>query len=190
MTPTRTITVSHNAETAHRLFHTPGKCQRIHGHSYRIRLRLTGTVNAEGLLAGIDYGSLKQSFRGFIDTYLDHHLLLNETDPFAGPLMAMAAGDEMRTDRLSLPGLRKCAGDPTTENLAMWIGEGAQAKLAVPGLFSVAVDVDETPSNAAGWSGGVNLLGVEQELTEVLGRLSPQHYRQVRLDDKIPGRDA
>jgi len=212
--PTRTITVSHNAETAHRLFRTPGKCQRIHGHSYRIHLRLTGEVDEQGLLAGIDYGTLKASFRGFIDAYLDHQLLLNENDPFASDLFGApesgigssnvvvhntsvmsggasgGGGGGSTSVRHVLPGLRRCAADPTTENLAMWIGKWAQVKLGVPGIFSVAVDVDETPSNAASWHAGMGTVHAALELTEVLGRLREATLAPNELPVRIPGRYA
>jgi 6-pyruvoyl-tetrahydropterin synthase len=162
---------------AHRLFRTPGKCQRIHGHSYKVVLRLTGAVDENGLLAGIDYGTLKTGFRGFLDGYLDHHVLINEDDPLAGPLTTFEHRDTGNGRHQNfpdgLPGIRRCVGDPTTENVAMWIGDWAANQLSVPLVFAVNVTVHETAVNQADYSRGMNGLD-PQTLTDVLGRMRKQ----------------
>ena len=77
-----TIFVKHNAEIAHRLSLLEGKCQRIHGHSFHIKLTVHGIMDAQGICASIDFGSLKKLFRGYIDYEWDHHLHLNADDPW------------------------------------------------------------------------------------------------------------
>jgi 6-pyruvoyl-tetrahydropterin synthase len=170
LTTERTITVAHTAEVAHRLFLTPGKCARIHGHGLRIQLTLIGEVDENGLLAGIEFGHLKREFRGFIDHYLDHQCLLNKVDPFAQPLFADAEGNQPEGLTHHLPGMRACEADPTTENLAMWIGQWARTTFAVPLVFAVAVQVEETPVNAGNWSGPMESLS-DYCLTDILGRM-------------------
>jgi 6-pyruvoyl-tetrahydropterin synthase len=130
-----------------------------------VRLTLVGDPDSDGLLAGIDFSSLKAGFRGFLDTYLDHQVLLNEKDPLAGYLQPKGT-----PQWLLLPGLRKCAADPTTENLAMWIGQWAQLTLAVPKVYSVGVHVDETPVNGGDFADGMSM-NTKGSLTEVLGRI-------------------
>jgi 6-pyruvoyltetrahydropterin/6-carboxytetrahydropterin synthase len=80
-------------EAAHRLPNVPAghKCARLHGHSFRVEVRVAGPVDPE---AGwvMDFGDLKAAFRPLHDT-LDHHYL-NEIE-----------------------GL----DNPTSENLARWI---------------------------------------------------------------------
>ncbi|HEV2175271.1 MAG TPA: 6-carboxytetrahydropterin synthase [Nitrospira sp.] len=147
--PTQSIAVNHNFEAAHRLFLSPGKCQQIHGHSFRAELTLGGPVNAAGFLAGIDFGALKQSFRRFLDTEFDHRILLNENDPWAGDLFPL--GDLERTG-MRLPGLRRLDCDPTTENLARLIGGWALNRLHAPGITAILVTVDETAVNSANWT--------------------------------------
>jgi 6-pyruvoyl-tetrahydropterin synthase len=164
LAPRHSITVVHTAEVAHRLYLTPGKCQRIHGHGLTIKLTLEGEPDSTGLLAGIDFSSLKAGFRGFIDSYLDHQVLLNEKDPFAGYMQPKGT-----SQWLQLPGLRVCAADPTTENLAMWIGQWAQITLAVPKVYNVGVHVDETSVNGGDFRDGMSML-TKGSLTEVLGR--------------------
>ena len=80
-------------EAAHRLPNVPAghKCARLHGHSYRVEIHLTGAVDP---VAGwvTDFGDVKHAFRP-LHEQLDHNYL-NE-----------------------VPGLE----NPTSEVLAQWI---------------------------------------------------------------------
>lgn len=80
-------------EAAHRLPYVPEghKCARLHGHSYRVAVHVSGEVDAQ---AGwvMDFGDLKRAFEP-VREQLDHHYL-NE-----------------------VPGLE----NPTSEVLARWI---------------------------------------------------------------------
>lgn len=80
-------------EAAHRLPNVPEghKCARLHGHSFRIALRLRGPVD-EYYGWVVDFAEVKRIFKPFYDQ-LDHRYL-NE-----------------------IPGLE----NPTSENLAIWI---------------------------------------------------------------------
>ena len=68
-------------EAAHRLPYHDGKCRRLHGHSYRLRLVFSGAVRSphpddpqSGFV--VDFGLLDQIItRELIDPYLDHHHL-------------------------------------------------------------------------------------------------------------------
>lgn len=80
-------------EAAHRLPHVPAghKCQRLHGHSFKIELSVYGEVDpATGWF--IDYGDLDALWQPLHDL-LDHHYLND------------------------VPGLE----NPTSELLAHWI---------------------------------------------------------------------
>lgn len=133
-----TLQVRHNIEVAHRLSLLPGKCENIHGHSMWIALEMCGAVDAAGLLGGMEFGAVKRAFRGHLDEWYDHRLLLNAEDPLAG---------------LDLPGTRLCAADPTTEHIARWIAEWASGTW--PQVGGLRVVVNETHVNAAssevGW---------------------------------------
>jgi 6-pyruvoyltetrahydropterin/6-carboxytetrahydropterin synthase len=86
---------------AHNLREYRGKCERLHGHNWRVDLRLAGdTLNAEGML--LDFVEAKRILGEVLDPF--DHAYLNELAPF---------------DRLN----------PSSENLARVIAEGVAARL-------------------------------------------------------------
>jgi 6-pyruvoyltetrahydropterin/6-carboxytetrahydropterin synthase len=80
-------------EAAHRLPNVPPghKCSRLHGHSFRIELHVSGPVDSHSGWV-MDFADVRTAFQPIFDR-LDHHYL-NE-----------------------IPGLE----NPTSENLARWI---------------------------------------------------------------------
>ncbi|MCO4098713.1 MAG: 6-carboxytetrahydropterin synthase QueD [Gemmatimonas sp.] len=82
-------------EAAHRLPNVPAghKCARLHGHSFRIEIRVSGPLDPTmGWV--MDFADIKAAFRPIYDQ-LDHHYLND------------------------VPGLE----NPTSEVLAVWIWE-------------------------------------------------------------------
>lgn len=150
------IEVVHNFEAAHRLYEMPGKCQRIHGHSFLATLRLYGELDKHGVLINnmsdqLDFGTVKATYRHYLDTNYDHALLLNSADKLVDLWTnALVMDEAAKLDIVAehgLPGLMVMPGDPTTENLALWIAKWALNEYAV---CSVAVHVQETAVNNAG----------------------------------------
>jgi 6-pyruvoyltetrahydropterin/6-carboxytetrahydropterin synthase len=88
-------------EAAHRLPHVPEghKCARLHGHSFRVELRVGGEIDPRSGWV-MDFADLRDAFEP-LHTELDHHYL-NE-----------------------VPGL----DNPTSENLARWIWDRLQPLL-------------------------------------------------------------
>jgi 6-pyruvoyltetrahydropterin/6-carboxytetrahydropterin synthase len=100
---------------AHRLRHTSGEGERLHGHNWRIRavvrakeLEVTGWV--------LDFNYLAAVLRTLVEPY--EHAFLNEIPPF----------DDL---------------NPTAENLARVVAEGLAAKLDDERVRVVRVDVWE-----------------------------------------------
>jgi 6-pyruvoyltetrahydropterin/6-carboxytetrahydropterin synthase len=88
-------------EAAHRLPNVPEghKCSRLHGHSFRVEVHVSGEVDeATGMV--IDFAEIKAAFAPLHDR-LDHHYI-NE-----------------------VPGLE----NPTSENLARWIWDHLHEEL-------------------------------------------------------------
>jgi 6-pyruvoyltetrahydropterin/6-carboxytetrahydropterin synthase len=80
-------------EAAHRLPNVPDghKCARMHGHSFRIEIHISGPVGRESGWV-TDFADLRKAFQPLFDQ-LDHHCLND------------------------IEGLE----NPTSENLAIWI---------------------------------------------------------------------
>lgn len=144
------IHVSEEVQVAHRLTKLPGKCQNIHGHSMDITLFLEVGVNEDGLAfdlqygedAILEFGAIKALFRSWLKDNIDHHLMLNEEDEWAGSWTSTVHGQGPQVFTF-LPGVTTWPGDPTTENIARWI---AQA-MARAGLPVSRIHIDETDSN-------------------------------------------
>ncbi len=119
------LRVEADFSAAHSLTHYHGKCERLHGHNYRVRLWARGEELDEGGML-IDFGDLKSALREVLSG-LDHSFL-NEMDVFHG--------------------------DPSAERLAHYIFDATVKILGDRGIDTAAiwaVDVFETPRNMATW---------------------------------------
>lgn len=92
---------SFTLEAAHRLPNVPPghKCARLHGHSFRVELHVSGEVGADTGWV-MDFGDIKAAFKPIYER-LDHHYLND------------------------IPGLE----NPTSEQLAKWIWDQAKPLL-------------------------------------------------------------
>jgi 6-pyruvoyltetrahydropterin/6-carboxytetrahydropterin synthase len=73
------VTVEAGFSSGHYLRNYKGKCENPHGHNYKVRVTLAGTVLDEaGLL--LDFKLLKQVLRPVIER-IDHQML-NDLEPF------------------------------------------------------------------------------------------------------------
>lgn len=64
-------------EAAHVLPHHPGKCARLHGHSYRLEVYVDGPLHASGPAAGMvrDFDEVASVVRTHAVDVLDHRSL-------------------------------------------------------------------------------------------------------------------
>lgn len=69
-------------EAAHVLPHHEGKCSRLHGHSYRLDVTVTGPLQTTGSATGmvIDFDALAQIVREHVIDALDHRSLNEHLD--------------------------------------------------------------------------------------------------------------
>ncbi len=69
---------SYRFEAAHDLPNHMGKCSRLHGHSYKVDITVTGQVNEEGEYSDsgmvVDFDILDQAMHPIIEA-LDHYYL-------------------------------------------------------------------------------------------------------------------
>ena len=73
------VTVEDTFSSGHYLRNYRGKCEKPHGHNYRVRVTLSGEeLDQAGLL--LDFKDLKEVLRPVVN-YLDHQMM-NELEPF------------------------------------------------------------------------------------------------------------
>ncbi|HVI22315.1 MAG TPA: 6-carboxytetrahydropterin synthase [Myxococcales bacterium] len=119
----------------HRLLGHPGKCARLHGHNARLFVVLRAErVDANGMV--IDFDTVEQRARGYLDEALDHRMLLQQGDPACAALAAI--GEPFMT--LDVP--------PTAENLVKLIYD----QLVRFGLPVAEVRLEEQPGSIASYA--------------------------------------
>jgi 6-pyruvoyltetrahydropterin/6-carboxytetrahydropterin synthase len=93
-------------EAAHRLPNVPPghKCSRLHGHSFRIEIHVSGPVD-EHTGWVMDFADVKAAFQPLFDQ-LDHHYL-NEVAGLENPTSENLARWIWRELKMSLPALSK-----------------------------------------------------------------------------------
>lgn len=154
------LKIRHNMEMAHRLSKDTTKCKQIHGHGMQIELAFENLQAGENGMCvtrfgeTMEFGAMKRKFRDYIDSTYDHRLVLNQEDPWAGPIFMMDKATTVdgvyyevnkEQNQQFLPGLSLCPGEPTVENLAKWIGLWAATEFKSDVLCSI----EETKTNGA-----------------------------------------
>lgn len=73
------LSVEQSFAAGHSLRNYKGKCENVHGHNYKVQLKVMGTeLDHAGLL--MDFGDMKRILREVI-AILDHHFI-NDIEPF------------------------------------------------------------------------------------------------------------
>ena len=120
------IKVSAEFEAAHRIAGYPGKCDRLHGHSWTVQARIVGSELDElGML--VYFKKIKGALRELLET-LDHQFL-NELAPFSAGL------------------------NPTAENIARYIYDSLAECPALQGKARLkCIEVWESPKSSVVYS--------------------------------------
>jgi len=163
-----TIAVEHNFETAHRLPFLGGKCQSLHGHSWKakfhlVRVGIDGGVDTNGI--SVDYAQVKKIIRQWIDMFLDHGAMLGVADNLAVPLWEddsklFIFGDKKLTEQNLVAEDRFYAHRPwpTVEAVAEMLCFKIQEQLNEKpdnDVWIVGVEVQETAVNFATYTQAV-----------------------------------
>jgi 6-pyruvoyltetrahydropterin/6-carboxytetrahydropterin synthase len=98
----------------HRLLDYDGKCKYLHGHNGKAVIVLESeTLDNRGML--VDFSDIKKTVAGWIDSNLDHRMILNEADPVVPFLQ------EQGEPLFLIP------ANPTAENIAKLIFDFAKS---------------------------------------------------------------
>ena len=99
----------------HRLMDYEGKCRHPHGHNGKIEITMEGPkLDKRGML--MDFEDIKTTVQKWVDSELDHKMLLNKKDPLV-PVLEKMGEPIILMD-----------GNPTAENIARHIFEYARSK--------------------------------------------------------------
>jgi len=111
------VTKAFTFDAAHNLINYKGKCEALHGHTYRLEVTVCGTPNEleNGLL--MDFGDLKDLVNKEVLSKLDHSYL---NDHFE---------------------------QPSTELVAMWVFETLKPHVEKLGLVLTSVRLFETATS-------------------------------------------
>lgn len=117
-----TLKVEGAFEAAHRVVNYPGKCDRLHGHNWKVEAIVRGMELDElGML--VDFKAIKNALKGVLERF--DHRFLNELEPFSAGI------------------------NPTAENLARIIfDELATSPVFVRDSHLAAITVYETPASS------------------------------------------
>ena len=110
-------------EAAHRLPNVPAdhKCARLHGHSFRVEVHVTGPVGSETGWV-MDFAEIKRAFQPLV-AQLDHHYL-NEIEGLENPTSEVLAQWIWDRLRAQLPGLSKILVRETCTSGCVYRGPG------------------------------------------------------------------
>lgn len=112
---------------AHRLVHHGGKCNRLHGHNYVLKVTVASTVpdlGPSGMVA--DFALIKEIIGGWVDKNWDHQTVLNSDDPMlwnpltGGNAVAVSNG-ELIARYGHVPFTMPRGQEPTAENMARYV---------------------------------------------------------------------
>jgi 6-pyruvoyltetrahydropterin/6-carboxytetrahydropterin synthase len=93
VTRTASFARSFMFDAAHHLSWHPGKCARLHGHTYRLKVTVTGLVETNGV--AIDITDLKNAAESTLIELLDHTLLNESIDNPATERVALQTLDTL-----------------------------------------------------------------------------------------------
>jgi 6-pyruvoyltetrahydropterin/6-carboxytetrahydropterin synthase len=135
----------------------PGhRCERLHGHNYRVAVQVEGVIDlATGFL--VDFAVLKQALKALIEP-MDHKVLVPTANP---SLTVREDGERLVVDYtwrewLVVPREHACRlplRHTTAELLAEYLGSETWDRLraATKGITGMILEVEESTGQTASW---------------------------------------
>ncbi len=121
----------------HRLLNYDGKCKHLHGHNGLLEIVVaTDSLDSRGMV--VDFGDIKDVVKEWVDTNMDHQMILSKDDPILNLLLDLNEPVYVMDD------------NPTAENIAKRIHEEATNA----GLDILETRLWETPSSYASYTAG------------------------------------
>lgn len=118
----------------HRLLNYNGKCQYLHGHNGIVEIEIeSNSLDELGMV--VDFGELRKVAKEWIDSNLDHRMILCRQDPVIEFLSQMGEPLYLMDE------------NPTAENIAKHIYKGVQSE----GFKVKEIRLWETPSSYASY---------------------------------------
>ena len=117
------LTIETKFSAAHQLKNYQGKCERLHGHNWKVEVHVTSPV-LDNIGLAIDFKVLKETTNGLLEKL--EHVYLNDVPPFT---------------RLN----------PSSENIAKWLYEGLMDKLTGTAVKVAKVTIWESDTASASY---------------------------------------
>ena len=116
----------------HRLLNYEGKCRFLHGHNAKVEIELSSaTLDQRGMV--MDFNDVKHRLQSWVDSTLDHRMILNKADPIIRSL------DPQREPAVLID------RNPTAEVISQMIFDYAKSQ----GFPVIEVRFWETPTSFA-----------------------------------------
>ena len=116
----------------HRLLNYEGKCRFLHGHNAKVEIELSSSkLDERGMV--MDFGDVKHRLQSWVDSTLDHRMILHKADPII-PSLNPQREPAVLIDR-----------NPTAEVISQMIFDYAKSQ----GFPVIEVRFWETPTSFA-----------------------------------------
>ncbi len=132
-------------------------CESLHGHNYRLGIRVEGPVDEECLFV-VDFAILKRAVRRYVEM-MDHRVLLPTDNP---KLRYEERDDSVFVEYLGKPAYRFPARDcvmlpirnTTAEMIAEWVANSVRRDLEAEGstITFLEIEVEESFGQSATYS--------------------------------------
>ena len=135
------LTAEASFDAAHFLSGYEGKCSNLHGHRWRVLIKIESeTLQEEGQQRGmlVDFSDIKSALKKETD-YFDHSFIYEKNSLKPATVESLLGEDFL---------LREVEYRPTAENFAKYFAD----RFATYGFKVAEVTVYETPNNCATYS--------------------------------------